>query len=78
MSSDGFCSCRSYAGGGGVVEGRVDGFEGGGRQISGGGVRVKPHQIVRAQACAADRAVKKRLADTRIGRNTLVQEGWLR
>lgn len=58
MSSDGFCACRSYAGGGGVVEGRIDGFEGGGRQISSGGVRVRPHQIVHAQACAADRAVR--------------------
>jgi hypothetical protein len=57
MSSNGFCACRSYAGGGGVVEGRVNGFEGGGRQLFCSGVRVMPHQT--AQARTADRAVRK-------------------
>ena len=56
MSSDGFGPCRSYAGSGGVVEGRVDGFKGGGRQLSRSG--VSGHLFAQAQACAADRAVR--------------------
>jgi hypothetical protein len=58
MSGNDFCACRSNTGVGRIVEGRVDGFEGGGRQLCCGGVRA--HLFPHAQTCAAEsRAVTK-------------------
>jgi hypothetical protein len=56
MSSDGFGACRSYAGVGRSVEGGLDGFECGGRQLSSGVMPVRAHLLFFARA--ADRAVR--------------------
>jgi hypothetical protein len=56
MSSDGFGACRSYARVGGSVEGGLDGFEGGGRQLSSGVMPVRARLLFFARA--ADRAVR--------------------